>query len=93
MPEVAAVRSVPWEKGEAGRELHIQSTNGMQFAQKELLARAGERLTLTFDNPDAMLLTGCSSNLMPPPSPLGRFPYLCTFPGHWMAMRGTLIVE
>ena len=23
----------------------------------------------------------------------GRYPYLCTFPGHWMVMNGTLIVE
>jgi putative heme-binding domain-containing protein len=27
-----------------------------------------------------------------PPKP-GRYPYLCTFPGHWMVMNGTLIVE
>jgi azurin len=23
----------------------------------------------------------------------GRYPYLCTFPGHWRIMRGVLIVE
>jgi azurin len=23
----------------------------------------------------------------------GRYPYLCTFPGHWMVMNGTMIVE
>ena len=23
----------------------------------------------------------------------GRYPYLCTFPGHWMVMNGTLVVE
>jgi azurin/sugar phosphate isomerase/epimerase len=140
MPEVAAVRQVPWEKGEAGRELHIQATNGMQFAQKELRARAGERLTLTFDNPDAMphnwvlvkpdaanrvgLLANqlvaapdalarhyvpespdilCHTRILEPhtkttihftaPAQPGRYPYLCTFPGHWMVMRGILIVE
>ena len=27
-----------------------------------------------------------------PPTP-GRYPYLCTFPGHWRMMRGVLIVE
>jgi azurin len=27
------------------------------------------------------------------PSKPGRYPYLCTFPGHWMVMNGTLIVE
>lgn len=27
------------------------------------------------------------------PEQAGRYPYICTFPGHWRAMRGTLIVE
>lgn len=27
------------------------------------------------------------------PSRPGRYPYLCTFPGHWRMMRGVLIVE
>ncbi|MFO0067189.1 MAG: plastocyanin/azurin family copper-binding protein [Pirellulaceae bacterium] len=27
------------------------------------------------------------------PSTPGRYPYLCTFPGHWMAMQGELIVR
>ncbi len=27
------------------------------------------------------------------PATPGRFPYLCTFPGHWRVMRGVLIVE
>jgi putative heme-binding domain-containing protein len=27
------------------------------------------------------------------PSKPGRYPYLCTFPGHWMVMNGTMIVE
>jgi azurin len=27
------------------------------------------------------------------PAQPGRYPYLCTFPGHWMVMRGVLIVE
>lgn len=27
------------------------------------------------------------------PRPPGRYPYLCTFPGHWRIMRGVLIVE
>lgn len=27
------------------------------------------------------------------PTEPGRYPYLCTFPGHWMAMNGELIVE
>jgi azurin len=27
------------------------------------------------------------------PAEPGRYPYLCTFPGHWVAMNGMLIVE
>lgn len=27
------------------------------------------------------------------PKTPGRYPYLCTFPGHWMVMNGSLIVE
>ena len=27
------------------------------------------------------------------PKEKGRYPYLCTFPGHWMVMNGELIVE
>jgi azurin len=27
------------------------------------------------------------------PREAGRYPYLCTFPGHWMVMKGELIVE
>ena len=27
------------------------------------------------------------------PAQPGRYPYVCTFPGHWRMMRGVLIVE
>jgi azurin len=27
------------------------------------------------------------------PTEPGRYPYLCTFPGHWRMMRGVLVVE
>jgi azurin len=27
------------------------------------------------------------------PTAPGRYPYLCTFPGHWMVMNGEMIVE
>ena len=27
------------------------------------------------------------------PKTPGRYPYLCTFPGHWKLMNGGLIVE
>jgi plastocyanin len=27
------------------------------------------------------------------PAQPGRYPYVCTFPGHWRMMRGVLVVE
>jgi azurin len=27
------------------------------------------------------------------PKEKGRYPYLCTFPGHWMVMNGVMVVE
>ena len=27
------------------------------------------------------------------PTAPGRYPFLCTFPGHWMVMNGVMIVE
>jgi azurin len=27
------------------------------------------------------------------PSAPGRYPYICTFPGHWLVMKGEMIVE
>jgi azurin len=27
------------------------------------------------------------------PSEKGRYPFLCTFPGHWMVMNGVMVVR
>jgi azurin len=50
-------------------------------------------------SPDVLLYT----DVVPPqdsfsiyfraPAEKGRYPYLCTFPGHWMVMNGQMIVE
>jgi azurin len=52
----AADRPMPvkWEKGMPGRLVRIQTTTGLQYAQREINVKAGERLTLTIDNPDVM---------------------------------------
>lgn len=131
---------VKWETGAPGRAILIQSAPGLQFAQKELRAKAGERISLTFENPDVMphnfvlakigseMRIGELSNLLVtkpeaismsyvPESPdilvhtrlvnpdtsttihfnapdkPGDYPYMCTFPGHWMVMKGVLRVE
>ena len=112
----------------------------MQFAQKELRAKTGERLSLIFENPDVLphnwvliapdaiervgalannLIAApdalarhyvpdnadilCHTRVLDPrkkttihfsaPAQAGRYPYACTFPGHWAVMRGVLIVE
>jgi len=51
------------------------------------------------DSPDVLAYT----DIVPPgdefaitirvPSEPGRYPYLCTFPGHWPVMNGEMIVE
>jgi len=51
------------------------------------------------DSPDVIAFT----DIVPPharftisfraPESAGRHPFLCTFPGHWMAMQGELVVE
>ncbi len=130
----------PWAKGEGGRELVIEAALGLQYVQKQLTAKAGEKLTIIFKNPDVVphnwMLTkpgtlqkiGNLANLMitdpqgmakhyvpdsddvlaytdmtnpkgeftihlTAPKETGDYPYLCTFPGHWMIMNGVLKVE
>jgi azurin len=45
---------VKWEQGAPGRLVRIETTTGLQYAQRELRVKVGERLTLTIDNPDVM---------------------------------------
>jgi azurin len=130
----------PWAKGEGGRELVIEAALGLQYMQKQLKAKAGEKLTLIFKNPDVVphnwllakpgslkrLGEKCNLMIADPqgmqkhyvpesddviaytdmtnpkgeftihiiaPKDKGNYPYLCTFPGHWMVMNGLLKVE
>lgn len=59
MPAAVAVAEekllpVPWEQGATGRAITLRSAPGLQYAEKELRVRAGERISLTFENPDVM---------------------------------------
>lgn len=130
----------PWAEGKPGREIVVEAELGLQFAQKKLTAKPGERLTIRFVNPDVvphnwllakpgslqrlgeacnLMITdpqGLAKHYVPDsedviaytdmanpkaeftihidaPSEPGEYPYLCTFPGHWMAMNGVLVVE
>jgi azurin len=53
-PATAAPLPVEWEKGTPGRALRIETTTGLQYAQRELRVKAGEHLSLTVENPDVM---------------------------------------
>jgi azurin len=134
------VKLNPWAKGEGGRELVIEAALGLQYLQKQLTAKAGEKLTIVFKNldvvphnwmlakPGTLQKIGNLANLMiadpqglakhyvpdsddvlaytdmtnpqasftihiTAPKEKGDYPYLCTFPGHWMVMNGVLKVE
>ncbi len=130
----------PWAGGAAGREIVVDADVGLQFVQKELRVKAGERITLVFKNPDLvphnwllakpgslqklgelcnLMITdpqGLARHYVPEsdealvwtdmvnpkgeftihfdaPAEKGDYPYLCTFPGHWMVMNGVMKVE
>lgn len=130
----------PWAKGEGGREIVVEAALGLQYVQKQLTAKAGEKLTIVFKNPDVvphnwllakpgtlqkvgnlanLMITdpqGLAKHYVPDsddviaytdmtnpqssftihitaPKEKGDYPYLCTFPGHWMVMNGVMKVE
>lgn len=130
----------PWAKGEPGREIVVEAALGLQFVQKQLSAKAGEKITIRFKNPDVvphnwllakpgslqrlgekvnLMITdpqGLAKHYVPDsddviaytdmtnpkaefvihltaPEDKGDYPYLCTFPGHWMVMNGVLKVQ
>lgn len=73
------------EVGMAGNEM-AKTPDGMQkgfvpnspkILQRTGLIAQGEREVLRF---------------MAPANP-GRYPYICTFPGHWLVMKGEMLVE
>lgn len=139
----AALRPIPWESelcDQPTRPVMMRAGPGLQFETKELRARRGEWIALTFENPDGMshnwLLAKPGSadrvaelagrlagqadaharhyapesedvlvhtRVVDPgkstlirfqaPAQPGRYPYLCTLPGHAILMRGELVVE
>jgi azurin len=133
----------PW--GKRGRPtvtatIDLEAGKNLTFATRLVWVKAGERVQLTFNNPDvvphnwvlakpdSLPRVGDLANkliadpeavlrnyvpksdevlvytdIVPPgqsftiwfdaPRQKGRYPYLCTFPGHWMVMNGEMIVE
>lgn len=137
---LSASAANPWAVGEAGRKIVVEASLGLQYVQKTLNVRAGERLTLVFKNPDVVphnwilgkpgtlqsLGEKCNLMISDPqglarhyvplsdevlvhtdmvqakdeftihftaPKETGQYPYLCSFPGHWMVMNGIMTVE
>jgi putative heme-binding domain-containing protein len=138
-------KSVPNPWGKRGRPtvsatLAIEAGKNLTFSTRQLRVKAGDRVQLTFANPDvvphnwvlvrpgALSTVGDLANkliadpeavlrqyvpqtddvlvytdIVSPqqsfsiwfnaPAEKGRYPYLCTFPGHWMVMNGELLVE
>jgi azurin len=141
--EAGKARPVRWETELCGPDpvvLKIQAGSALNYLQKELKAKAGRAVALTFENPDIMphnwvlvkpgaeervgtaaalmvsLPDGIERHYVPEsadvlihtrilepgkkttiyfnaPKEPGRYPYLCSFPGHAQLMRGVLVVE
>lgn len=128
------------EVTEGERAVVVDSIGGLQYAQKEILAKPGEAIALKLRNTDVMphnlviVKAGAAKTVgeasfkmlndpeagkkhyvpdLPDvlhhipvinpgtehilhfraPSEPGDYPYICTFPGHWMAMNGILRVK
>jgi azurin len=136
-------RAVRWETEMCGPDpvtLKLQAGTALNYVQKELKAKAGRSVALTFENPDVMphnwvlvqpgaeekvgaaaalmvsMPDGADRHYVPDtpdvivhsrlldpgkqttlyftaPKLPGRYPYLCSFPGHSQLMRGVLVVE
>ena len=131
----------PWlQKMEGARAITIEAASNLAYKTVEWRARPGEKIALTFVNPDvvphnwvlvkpdALARVGGEADALiadpeavarhyvpktddvlayaditapgerqtihfTAPQTPGRYPYLCTFPGHWKLMNGVLIVE
>ena len=129
------------ERGQDGSGLRISAVpNQLAFTPTELTVKPGQKLTVTFDNPDiqihnlVLVKPGTEAKVgqladqmaqdpdaaarhyvpateevlwatplvdpggkvtleLTAPTEPGRYPYLCTFPGHWRVMKGMLIVR
>jgi azurin len=63
--------------------------NDPKAAEKHYLPSSNAIVAFTFVIPPG----GSHVTHFKAPAKAGRYPFLCTFPGHWQAMQGVLIVE
>jgi putative heme-binding domain-containing protein len=136
----AAVKNPLLAKVDGARAVTIEAASNLAYKTPELRARPGEKLALTFANPDvvphnwvlakpgtlAAVGTLADALIADPeavarhyvpktddvvayaditepggrqtifftlPETPGRYPFLCTFPGHWKLMNGVMMVE
>ena len=74
----------PWRQQiDGARQIRLGCQRNLTFDQSTIRVRAGEPIRLTLDS--------FSIDFHAPQEP-GRYPYLCTFPGHGSVMQGEMIV-
>ena len=56
-------------------------------------AGSGRQLPEVIAYTDIAFPDGRAKVFLKAPATPGRYPFLCTFPGHWMVMNGELVVE
>jgi azurin len=131
----------PWQSQRDGaRSILLEARDNLQFSTRRIEVQTGERIALTFKNPDvvphnwALIRPGtlesigdmanrligqpeaylqqyvpksdsvlAYTDIVEPgsqftiyfdaPDQPGTYPYLCTFPGHWMVMNGEMVVR
>jgi azurin len=54
VPVVPATAENRWANGQPGRALILEAANGLQFKTRRIAVKPGERLSLTFQNPDVV---------------------------------------
>ena len=67
----------------------LKMLNDPKAAEKHYLPTSNAIVAFTFVIPPG----GSHVTHFKAPAKAGRYPFLCTFPGHWQAMQGVLIVE
>jgi azurin len=83
-----------WVLVKSGQLSRIGDLANKLIADPEALARhyvPADPAILAFT--DIVAPQGSFSIYFHAPKEPGRYPYLCTFPGHWMVMNGELVVE
>jgi len=85
-----AIRSV--QKLDGGKRLFLEIPQLSPVNQLHLHCKAESRLEL-FAYTSLLMPANSETIHFDVPKNPGEYPYLCTFPGHWMVMNGVMVVE